>query len=101
MSPTPGIGCIKLLEFDTQNRALNAVHSCIPANARMKVFAGLAVIAHDFYFSLKLRIIGDNGAGCPKGAEILAGIKTKAPRRAHRACFSPFVDSAVRLAGIL
>src|SRR5437016_4091442 len=67
----------------------------------MKVFAGLAMVAQDFYFSFQLGIVGDDRASFAQSSKVLAGIKTEATASADGACFSIFVESAACLAGIL
>src|SRR5665213_3565181 len=94
------IGHGQVFEFDAQHRALNAVHSGVPADLRMVIFLVLPVVSQNLNFSRQFLVVGDYATRFAQGAEVLAGIETETSRNAHRAGMAAFVESAVRLAGV-
>src|SRR5438445_2689660 len=72
MFPSELIATLKVAQLYLQARALNRVHSAIPANHRVVIFSHLPVIAQTPNLIAKLRVVRHYGTGFAECTEVLA-----------------------------
>src|SRR6266550_509847 len=83
-----------------QTCALNCVHSTIPPNHCVLIFAHLSVITQTANLIPKLGVIRDHGTSFAERTEVLSRIKTKTADLAHRPCFLALVFGPMGLGSI-
>ncbi len=91
---------LDVFEFDAEYRSLKSVHTPVPSDCGVVVFADLAVVAQDTHFRCEFVAVGDDGSGFAIGPEIFTRIKAETAGGADRSGFASLVKGAVGLTGV-
>ena len=84
------VGSIEVFELGIEDGGLQLIHATVATEIVEDIVAGRAVVAEGTKEGCQLIIIGSDGTGIAKGAEVLGGIERVGSGMAERASHSPF-----------